>query len=779
MRAIFARKKEKDESVRKVLNFVLGFSLALVMAHYFLPFKAQIILACIFPEAAVVAIFLRGNVRLRTILICLGISVGFAWNAAHFSLFIAPAQIYAGARDTVCVRVTDYPIVSDSYSRISVKLVEDGYPEVNMYVYDYYNGAFSELLPGDEILIDLRFTSALIRAGAETDSYISNGIYLRAYLDGGYEFIGTWKYSFLYFPREIAQAVKSSAMAVFPADVAPFMKALLTGDKTDLYEQKATYTYLQIAGITHVVAVSGMHVAFLIAALRAASGRRRRTAMIGIPAMLFFMAMMGFTPSVTRAGVMQIVFMAAPLLRREADSATTLCVPLLAMLLLNPQAIGSVSLQLSFAAMVGLHIFALPVRSSLMRLVPPPEKSERIYAALYKPIKGIASVTSCSVGAIILTIPLTSLHFGFVSLYSIFTNVLCMWAISVAFTVGYAVCLVGIVLPGLASVAGAIIGVLPRFVIFASELLAQLPYAALYTSSNLITWWLIFAYVLFTAFYYFSRREGVRVRPVFPICILLIALCAVVLSNMAAVTKTPRLTAIDVGQGQAVAVLQSGSTVLIDCGNTHSAEDAGAITAAYLLGQGRATIDLLILTHMHTDHVDGVESLIYRMNVRRIILPEEQTDSEHFEAISHAAALRGTEIILLNSDSLVMVDDLSLTLFAPMGSAGTNERGIIILGSYGEFDFLVTGDVDSKTESVLVSAYDLPQVELLLAGHHGSRYSTGYDLLDETNPEYVFISVGYNSYGHPTQEVILRASEYNAAIYRTDKSGNISITMGK
>ena len=112
-----------------------------------------------------------------------------------------------------------------------------------------------------------------------------------------------------------------------------------------------------------------------------------------------------------------------------------------------------------------------------------------------------------------------------------------------------------------------------------------------------------------------------------------------------------------------------------------------------------------------------------------------------------------------------------------LGDKGANELGLTILCSLGDFDTLITGDMDSKTERALLDAYPLPDIEVLLVGHHGSRYSTSAELLETVTPEVGVVSVGSNSYGHPTEEALLRLTDAGMTVYRTDMQGNILITV--
>ena len=121
----------------------------------------------------------------------------------------------------------------------------------------------------------------------------------------------------------------------------------------------------------------------------------------------------------------------------------------------------------------------------------------------------------------------------------------------------------------------------------------------------------------------------------------------------------------------------------------------------------------------------------------------------------------------------------ALKLFPPVaeGAESNNESGLSVLSAVGDREVLITGDADSATERKLLERYHLPDVEVLVAGHHGSKYSTSNDLLDAVKPETVCISVGSNSYGHPADETMRRLAEHGCGIYRTDLQGAIHLTF--
>ena len=760
--------------MRKLTFAAAGYASALLLAHYLFPEPWLLWAAAVCLLLGLAALFLKKRLRLPLMLAFFAAAVGFAWTLGYTALTVQPAEAHVGEVRTVSVRIASYPTVREGYSSVEAVCIDGDLPHGRMLIYDYDAG-MGELCPGDLAEMELKLLSAAKRYNEEDDYYVAGGIHYRGYVKSGYSVTGRARLAWLYFPQKLAVELKTAALNAFPEKVAPLMKALLTGDKTEYYEDDGLYTAMRSAGFSHIVAVSGMHVAFLISLLSLLTGRRRRTALIGIPLIVVFMAMVGFTPSVVRAGIMQILLLIAPLLRRENDPPTSLSAALLILLLVNPLAIGSLSLQLSFAAMAGLLLVSPRIYNWL---VYNQRGDYRLPKGFWgKRLRGLCGTTSASIGAIVFTTPLSALYFGFVPLYGILTNLLCLWAMSAAFLCGYAVCIAWLLWPPVGIVLGWIIGWLPRYAIAMVKFIAKLPYAVLITRANLGAWWLVFVYVIFIGTYLLKGDE--RYRPVLPVCACLVTLAAVTLFMEKDLKGQIEVTAVDVGQGLSLVALTEDSTVVIDCGSTGSATNAGDATADYLLQCGCGTVDLLILTHFHADHANGVRRLMSRVDVKRIAFSPDCEENEYSERILRTCAAQGTEVLYIEEDSVVTAGELDLTLYAPLGSEDANEHCLIVRGDHGDFEFLVTGDAGSGVEKLLTTFYDLGDLELLVVGHHGSRYSTCDTLLDEIKPEYAFISVGAgNSYGHPTTEVLERLEEHDIEIYRTDLHGTISLTVG-
>ena len=753
----------------RVLLFVaIGYVFSLVLCSYILAESYFLYFAAAFLIMALGGLIFKKKLRKIILLICISAAFGFVWNSLYSLIYISPAEELIGTNAAVRAQVLDMPKMGDGYSSVTVKIMQEGYPACKVLLTSY-DADLDELCPGDIAEFDLRFRTARTRYNSEDDYYFASGTFVRAYLDGEYNIV-EHKDSLRFLPQTISYKLKEQILRVFPDDVAHLMKALLTGDKSELYEDDKLYVSLRLSGLSHIVAVSGMHVAFIISLISIFTGRRRITAFIGIPAVWFFAAMVGFTPSVIRASIMISLMLIAPILRRENDPPTAIASALLIILLANPKAVASISLQLSFGAMCGIILVTPSIFNFFVECT---SKANRV---LRRIILAISALVSASIGAMVFTVPLSALHFSSVPLYSIVSNILCIWAMSAAFTLGYVAVIISAVYLPLGQIFAWLVAWLPRYTIFAVKLISKIPGNTLFTGNYLGSVWVVYVYFMFALSYLIKKKEPFR--PIVPICCCIVSYAIVYMLTFFVVGREESVTALDVGQGQCIITSTEQATAVIDCGGKNSSVNSGDAAAEYLLSHGRDTIDVLVLTHLHDDHANGVIRLMSYVDVKRLILAGECEQTEIGDRILEICYDNNTEVIMIEDNTSVNMDGLSLELFAPIGSEDINESGLIVYGDYGDFEFLVTGDAGKGTEKQLTSFYSLGEVELLVVGHHGSKTSTGEILLEEIKPQTAFISVGTNFYGHPSDEVLGILNEYEVDVYRTDLHGNITITVG-
>ena len=367
----------------------------------------------------------------------------------------------------------------------------------------------------------------------------------------------------------------------------------------------------------HTVAVSGLHLAFLLGFLRLFIGNRRMTAIIGLPMMVVFVVMAGCSPSVLRAAFMTALVLFAPLLGRENDPPTSLLTALAILLAANPFAAASISLQLSFASMAGLFCVSGALYRALdARLLPADVKLSRPR----RKIRAFFSATTASsVGAMVFTVPLTALHFGNISLIAPVTNLLILWLLPAAFIGCYLTALLGLVWAWGGTALAWVTAWPLRYILAVANVLSKLPGAVLFTGSRMVVWWLALVYAMFGAAWLLSRRR--KVRYWIPAACSVLALCAVLTVNAVQLQRTSTVTALDVSQGQSIVFSSGRSCAVVDCGGRSTAEDPGDLAARKLLAQGHRSLDLLVLTHPHDDHVSGVLRLMHWLPVRTLVIP--------------------------------------------------------------------------------------------------------------------------------------------------------------
>ena len=763
---------EQFRAERTVLGVItaagFGFAAGTALSHYVLPASwLYIVSAAMLIPALFCAVFLRGFRRRDGVAAFLFLALGMSWYSMYSGKFIDAAAQYADKTCTVTVRVDEYPYRDGDYASLNVTLAERGEPSLGIAVSDY-SGTLPELRPGDLAEMELELMDAGERYGEATDVYAARGVHLRAYYVAlhGVERDGR---SALYFPQELMNAVRGSIVRVFPEDVQDIMLALLIGDTHGVYEDVELDNALSVTGVAHVVSVSGMHLGFLYSALSALLGRRRAF-FVGVPVLVLFTFMAGCSSAIVRACVMLVLSMLGTVLKRDYDPLAGLAMALLLLLAENPVSVASVSLQLSFASMLGLIL----ITPRLNRWF------NRRFRGAKGRVKGTCrtawSAFSASLGATVFTAPVVAVIFGYVSLLSPLANLLTLWAVSLAFTLGFAAAALGLIYAPL-GIAFAWLAAWPaRYFVWCISLLARIPYAAVYTADGGVVWWLLFTYAVFIAAIVMRRRCGLRLAV--PALCSAAVLAAVLISSALRTADERSVTVLDVGQGQSIALLSGESAVVVDCGGMGSWDDAGDVASEYLLGRGRYGIDALVLTHLHSDHADGAARLMTRVKVGTLYMPEGTDDSDgELAGILEAAARRGTEVVEISEDTAVSLPGLELSLTAPQDTGDENERGLVVRASIGEYDTVITGDVGAPTERLLAEEGKLPPSELLIAGHHGSRSSNSFELVSAVRPETVVVSVGYNSYGHPTDEALVRLAVTGADIYRTDVNGDVTVTI--
>jgi len=757
--------------MRKLAVAAFSFSAAVFISHYFLPasYIWQLISGISAAACSLSGLFFCGNKRKRILIIFLSLAAGFFWCCFYTTVFIKPYWNYHDETADVTAVVTGYPVAREPRGyHIDAMMRLDGYPSIGTRFY-YYNE--TALKPGDIIEVSARLRRTDITDDEKRlDSLTSRGLFISAGVSGDINVTGTGR-GLLYIPKKTAGEISQNINMIYPRDISPFMQALLLGKRDELYLDTALTASLSASGIIHIVSISGMHISFLMGFLALVIRNRRLFSFYGIPLLLFFMAMTGFTTAVTRAGIMQVFLICAPLFRREGDSITSLSAALLVILAVNPYSIASAGLHLSFSATLGIIIFTTRINAAMADSL----RGNRFFRKKVPRalINFIISSFATTTGALIFTIPLTAIHFGYVSLIAPLTNLLTIGVVSLVFPVGLAAAVLGFISHTLGAAISFPVTYAVNYIIFIARTLSAIPYSVVYASNAHIMFWLVYVYVIFTVLPLMKARLR---QYLYPVCISIILLFAVILVSLffpAASGST--LTVLDVGQGLSVVITTDDHTVVVDCGSS-SIKNAGETTHEFLMNLGRTTIDLLVITHFHADHINGIEFLMSRTTVSALVIPDPE-GSFLAEDIIELARKRGTDIIYVTETLRFTISESTIFIYPPLGSGDENERGLCVL-STGDITALITGDINNSTERSLLRFAALPKLDLLVVGHHGSRYSTSEELLDALAPGIAVISVGRNSFGHPSADVVRRLEYAGTVTYRTDEHGHVTFYGG-
>lgn len=747
--------------MRILATICFSFALGIFLAQYILPLSWLLPMAAAFALLALLlSLILKEMRRLRMLLILIPLAVSLCYDYAYISLVQLPNEALVDTEQTLTLKLCDYADETSYGAKATVRILDRGLHGKAVY---YGSDDLLSYAPGQRISARVYINSAAMIHETDITTFTSKGVYLLLYHRGGEMLLPEQGGHVRYLPKFFARRTQETISAVFSDRTEPFMRAILLGDRSALSAED--WTFFSEAGILHITAVSGLHCALLLSILTFLIGRRRQKLLFAaaVPVLIFYTLMVGATPSIVRSCIMIFMVLLAPLFDRENDAPTALSLSLALILLANPFAAASVGLQLSLGAMAGI----LWLTPKLYAVVRRKDRPRWQYAVL-----GSFAVTA---GAIVFTAPLSAYYFGILPIVSPISNLLCLWAASAAFALGLVCTMLAFLFMPLAQLAAFVPQLITLYLLTVCRLLTGIPYHALYFSNNYLKYWLVYVYAMLGACCVSKRgQHRYAIAAILSIAALALTVCV---NALPFAHSKLHIVVLDVGQGQSIILHSGEQTALIDCGSSNSFLNAGDIAADYLQSIGESELDSLILTHYHADHMNGVRTLLSRIAVNTLYMPDVPDKTGQRDELLALAEQYDIAAAYSTDVTTVPLGGASLTLYPPVGEKDTNEACQSVVCTSGSFDMLVTADMGSKTEKDLLESYTFPDIEVLLVGHHGAKSSTSARLLQAVTPEVGIISVGSNSYGHPTDAALYRLTDEKIAVYRTDLQGNIHITV--
>lgn len=517
------------------------------------------------------------------------------------------------------------------------------------------------------------------------------------------------------------------------------------------------------SGLLHILAASGMNVAFIYGfwyfILRRLRVPFKITVVSGMLVIILYTLMTGLGPSVIRAALMLLFILAGKLIDRDAHSVALLALVATLMLIYNPAYINDVGFQLSFLVTFGLLTTANAVLAKL--------QNSKIPAWL-------SSAVLIPVIAQIWVAPIQMFYFNTFSTYSVFANVAIMPFLSVISFGGFVSSVLAVFSPiakYVCFVSDFVLKYLLDVLVWISNFFSSLPYSLISTTHpNIIQ---IVIYYLIVLIITYSFKSGFIKRLTLSAVILGVIL---LISTINIPSKDLEIITFDVQNADAFLIKSpKNKYFIIDTGKSAykgGSSQAKVIILKYLKDRGIKNIEGLIITHFDNDHSGGAVDLMQNLKVKNVYI--NSLDNKSYTSVNIYKTLRKEKIntIIAKNNSIIYQEgDFSLKTFKA-DKDNDNENSIITLLEYGDFETLFMGDAGIEAFNGVKK--DIPQnVEVLKVGHHGAKGVVNSDMLNYLNSDVSIISTGRNSYGHPGRGTldVLR----NTRIYRTDVNNSINI----
>ncbi len=568
------------------------------------------------------------------------------------------------------------------------------------------------------------------------------------------------------------RAAIRAAVADRPAAQRGLVPALVDGDDADLPPE--VEQQFRTTGLTHLTAVSGTNltllVGFLLLAARLAGVRGRWLRLVGLFGIVGFVLLARTEPSVVRAAAMGTVGLFALGTDGRRRGLRALGAAVVVLLLVAPGLAVTAGFALSVLATGGIVLLVPGMQAALTRWMPAP-----VAIALAVPL---AAQLACT--------PVVAAISGEVSLVAVAANLLAGPAVGPATVLGLAAGLVGLIWPAAGAFLGTLAGWSVAWIVAVAEHGAALPAAALGWGTDpwsiLVLTLLCLAAIPLLPRLLRRRRLGVAVALV--LILVVLGVPARLPGWFPGASAWPPtgwvLAACDVGQGDALVVAtgRPEEAVVIDAGPDPRPVDR------CLDGLGVRRVPLVVLTHFHADHIDGLGGVLGGravgvVEVTAVLDPPEGVAQVREEAAEAAVPLRLAPFGSAREVGEVRVQVLAPELAEAVPGAGdgssANDASVVLLVEVAGLRVLATGDLEPPGQTALAAAVPGLRVDVLKVPHHGSRHQD-HAWLASLEPRVALVSVGAdNDYGHPASQTVQALEQAGAQVVRTDRSGSIAV----
>ena len=611
----------------------------------------------------------------------------------------------------------------------------------------------------------------------------------------------------------IKLAIAENIENILEKEEAQIVKGLILGDTTALEEELKEK--FQIANISHVLAISGMHIVYIVIGIEVIFKKllgKRPVKYVVIFGLVFYMSITGFTSSIVRAGFMGMMNIFAFLVYRKNDIWTSIAISLGIILIQNPYAITGVGLQLSYLGTIGIILFNKNIKQYLDNIKwiknnIQIKRSKRIS----KIVENLKDMIAVTLSAQMMILPIMLYHFNIIGIYFMITNILVSIMIGPIMFLSIIFIFSSFIHLQISQFISIFLSLGIKGFIQISNL-SNLPFSKIYVSTPnilLITIYYIVIlagnqiYIIYTSKYINSTKRRVKNLialmkyklyekkkkarkmyqkifqeknvKVFVVRSYKVILLMIFLIGMYQFPKDLEIHFLDVGQGDSSFIITPNhKTILIDGGgSTSSTFDVGKDTLIpYLLDKGYTKVDYVFISHFDQDHIGGILSILEELKVGQIFISKQGEESENYKTFLKIVQEKNLKVQEVKIGDKITIGDVTFHILWPsekqIEENMLNNNAMVMKLQYKDFSMLFTGDIEEVAEEKILDTYknqlDMLKATVLKVAHHGSKSSSTEEFLKAVNSQVAMIGVGENNmFGHPSNVVLERLQSFRYA----------------
>ena len=614
--------------------------------------------------------------------------------------------------------------------------------------------------------------------GFDNSLYLkSKGIYGTIKIDNDIEVIKEKNLSLIsIMSNKIRNKIIQTASKLFTDKTKGVFLGILIGDDKFLTED--VKDNFSSSSLSHLLAVSGMHVSYVLLGitifLKLFKVSKSKSKILSCLLLIFYLYIINFTPSVTRAVIMSIIAIMQVVLHRKTDIATTISFSCLLVLISNPYKILNLGFVLSYLGTIGIIIFSKEFQKNNLKI-----------------IIILKNMCFVAISAFILIFPVTLYCFNTFSLTFIIPNLIAGLLIGPITIIGLIIIIISFINIKIAYFIVKIYNILLLVLIKSTEITSKISISKIYVKTpniiSLIIYYLIILFIIII----FKIKQSNRIylnnklnfiitkyknkikNNIFNI-IIFILIISITIFFYKKIPKNLKINFVDVGQGDCTLITTPNNKKIIVDGGGNENYDIGKNTLLpYLLDRGITKIDYIIVSHFDTDHCKGLYYVMKNIKVKNIIVSKQPEQSVNYKEFLNIAKKKRIKVIYMNKGDRISIEkNIDICFLWPDSSNlvtenPLNNNSIVCKLVYKNFSCIFTGDIEKIAEEKILKQYEKKSVlksTILKVAHHGSKTSSTEEIIKKIKPKIALIGVGQNNkFGHPNDEVIerLKACRYN------------------